>query len=348
VTAALGLETTVVRAGPSDALALDLYLRARQHYHSFVLADVRAAITLLEEAIRHAPDNAALHAGLALALQREAASGAGDFVSMQRAARATADAVRLGPELGEAHLAHAQLLLNVGKPAEAARAARIAVRQAPSLAEAHELLGRLLLEAGRVPDAVRRLDVAERLDPALAHVHTERVRLAALEGDWARHDALIAKVRDGASRTGVRRLVLEVRFAAWRRDEPAMRAARDAFEGAVFETNSIVAVGIRNLLGAFLERRRPPGGVFPAVPEPQLARRLEQWSRQLDAEVAGYLGEPEEAARLALAAADAGLFDLLWLDRCPLLDEARGFPHFLEARAKIQRTADAIVDAIWG
>ncbi len=347
VTEALGLEAEggARRASPSDAIALDLYLRARRHYNSFSLTDVRASIALLDEAIRHAPDNALLHAGLALALQREAASGGADGASMLRAENVVADAVRLGPELGEAHLAHAQMLINAGRPAEAARAARLAVKFSPSLAEAHEMLGRLLLEAGRVPDAVRRLDVAERLDPGLAHVPGERARLAALEGDWARMRQIFDTNHHGAS-TGLRRLMMELRFAAWQRDEAAMRRAYDTFN-AQRGGDSIVSRGLTNLMDALVLGKRPEGSIFPPVPERRMAQRLEQWSLQLDAEVAGYFGDHAHAALCARRAAEAGLFDLLWLDRCPLLEGARTHEDFARAREIVQRTADAIVDAVW-
>ncbi|MBN8614506.1 MAG: hypothetical protein J0L92_28155, partial [Deltaproteobacteria bacterium] len=348
VTDALGLEAEggAQRASPSDAMALDLYLRARRHYNSFVLADVRTAIALLDEAIQRAPDNALLHAGLALALQREAASGGADGASMLRAEHVVADAVRLGPELGEAHLAHAQMLINAGRPAEAARAARLAVKFSPSLAEAHEMLGRLLLEAGRVPDAVCRLDVAERLDPGLAHVPGERARLAALEGDWARMRHILSTTKHGAS-TGMRRLMVDLRFSAWQRDEAGMRDAYDRFKAVEGPGDSIVGQGLTNLMVALVDGKRPEGSIFPPVPESRMAQRLVQWSLQLDAEVAGYFGDDAQAALFARRAAEAGLFDLLWLDRCPLLEGARAHPDFARAREIVQRTADAIVDAVW-
>lgn len=87
--------------------------------------------------------------------------------------------------------------------------------------------------------------------------------------------------------------------------------------------------------------------MFPPIPESRMAQRLMQWSLQLDAEVAGYFRDDARAAQCARRAADAGLFDLLWLDRCPLLEGARAHEDFARAREIVQRTADAIVDAVW-
>jgi hypothetical protein len=43
----------------------------------------------------------------------------------------------------------------------------------------------------------------------------------------------------------------------------------------------------------------------------------------------------------------AGLFDLLWLDRCPLLTHLPPEPAFMRVRAQIRERADAIADAVW-
>ncbi len=349
IAGALGLETGVRRAAPSDAAALDLYLRARRFYHSFAAEDAQRAVSLLEEAIVLAPQNATLHAGLGLALQRQVATGVGNPQMIERLERAVAEAVRLGPELGEAHLANAQLLLNGGRPADAARAARAAIKFSPSLADAHELLGRLLLEANRVADAVRRLDVAEKLDPELAHVVNERARLAALEGDWERHESLVRRAGSKIG-GGVRRLMFDVRFLMWRRDAAGLVAARARLDAPGIDRTNVVVPAIEGILATLLGERpadRPIGIFSEGVPLSQLAIRLRQWGLQLEAEVAGYLGQPARAARHAREAAEAGLFDLLWLERCPLLADARAEPDYLAARERIRVTADAIVDAVW-
>jgi len=350
IASALGLETGARRAAPSDAAALDLYLRARRHYHSFAPEEARRAVSLLEEAILIAPQNATLHAGLGLALQRLVATGVGTVDMIGRLERSVAEAVRLGPELGEAHLANAQLQLNAGRPAEAARAARTAIRFSPSLPDAHELLGRLLLEAGRVPDALRRLDVAEKLDPDLAHVVNERARLAALEGDWERFEAF---VRAGGDKIGggARRLMFDTRYFMWRRDQAGLLAARTRLEAFDVDRSNVVVPAVGAILAALRGERaadQPLGLFAEGIPSIQMAVRLRQWGLQLEAEVAGYLGQSRRAARHAREAAEAGLFDLLWLERCPLLADARSEPDCIAAHERVKVTADAIVDAVWG
>ena len=45
---------------------------------------------------------------------------------------------------------------------------------------------------------------------------------------------------------------------------------------------------------------------------------------------------------------DEGLYDLAWLDRCPLLGGARELSGYAHVRARVQRRADAILDALYG
>jgi hypothetical protein len=47
-------------------------------------------------------------------------------------------------------------------------------------------------------------------------------------------------------------------------------------------------------------------------------------------------------------AADAGAFDLPWLDRCPVLAVVRDVPAIADPRAAIAHRADAILDALYG
>ncbi len=56
------------------------------------------------------------------------------------------------------------------------------------------------------------------------------------------------------------------------------------------------------------------------------SHRRRAFAAQLTAEVAGYFGDAETCAAMIARAADAGTFDLPWLDRCPLLEAARRAP----------------------
>ena len=350
VTTALGVDGAAARQMPTDATAIDLYLRARKKYHSFQLDEMRESVALLEEAVARSPTNALLHAALSLACFRRYASGDAGQQLGERGARAADEAIRLAPDLGEAHHARAQILLAGGEPSQAARSARVALRYAPSLAEAHELLGRLLLEAGRPEDALRRFDVADQIDPDLIHVAWERARLAAIQGDWALHKSVLDHWYE--RNPGSQRLIYEVRYASWRRDRAALLKADRDLTASEARLGGPMTFAIRSMLDVFLERDGA-AKQFATLEDrftfdDALRPRLKQWSLQLLAEVKGFIGDGPACARALLEVSKCGLFDRLWLEHCPLLEPARGEPDYSKARDEVRARADEIVDAVWG
>jgi len=337
------------REAPSNPAAIDLYLRARHHYHLFSPPDIVRAVELFHEATALDPDSPMIASGLAMAAVRLSFLQMDTASALLTTARAAAErALARAPQLGEPYLALASLSLVTGDQVTAARHARYAIARAPSSADAHELLGRLLLEAGRVEDAERRLNAALELDPRLSLARWELSRLAAFDGDWDRHDRLLA-ASPGPDRERRARWPMHVRFATWRRD-PALLAELEAELRA--DTEALPQQ--RELLLAVLavyDGRMPLAPAIAAV-EAELDRagqgtRHQQFLLQVMIEIAGAINDTKTALALLDRAAAAGVFDLLWLDRCPLLLHLHQEPGFARVRAQIQARADAIVDAIW-
>jgi hypothetical protein len=67
---------------------------------------------------------------------------------------------------------------------------------------------------------------------------------------------------------------------------------------------------------------------------------------QLAAEFLAHFGDPEAAVVNVERAVGAGLFDLAWLDLCPVLERARSLPRFVAARAAVAERARLVVDAL--
>nr|WP_263429158.1 serine/threonine-protein kinase [Nannocystis pusilla] len=333
------------REAPTDPAALDLYLRARHHYHLFTPPDTLRAVELFHEAAALDPESPMIASGLSMAAVRLSFVQMDTSSALLTTARAAAErALARAPQLGEPYLALANLSLVTGDQVTAARHARNAIARAPSSADAHELLGRLLLEAGHVEDGERRLRAALELDPRLSVARWELVRLAAFDGDWDRHDRLVADRPDRERRAP---WAVLVRFATWRGD-PALLARLEA------ELRDDPDVQFRELYLALLgvyDGRMPLAPVLAAV-DLELGRaghgtRQQQFLLQLMVELAGAVKDDATALNLLDRAAAAGVFDLLWLDRCPLLLHLHQEPGFARVRAQIQSRADAIVDAIW-
>jgi len=337
------------REAPTDPAALDLYLRARSHYNRFTPADLRRAVELYTDALVRDPDDPMIASALSMAYVR-LSYVALEFSSeaLETAHRAAERASLRAPHLAEPHLALSHLRLRAGDPVAAARHARAAVARSPSAAEAHELLGRLLLEAGRVPDAVRRLEAGLGLDPRLAMARWELIRLAALDGDWARFDRLMDAAPASERHT---RWSLQVRFAGWRRDaaELARLDATLPDEPAIPATQRGLLLDVLAAYCGRHDRAEPVITTLSAMAaSPTLNPRSAQWFMQLAAEVAAFVGPPERALAVLERAAEVGVFDLLWFDRCPVFADLREAPSYRRAREQVRARADAVADAVWG
>lgn len=69
---------------------------------------------------------------------------------------------------------------------------------------------------------------------------------------------------------------------------------------------------------------------------------------QLAAEISGHVHDVETCLALLERASSDGMFDLHWLDRCPLLAVARDTDRFRAVRAVVEQRANAIHDALFG
>jgi hypothetical protein len=77
-------------------------------------------------------------------------------------------------------------------------------------------------------------------------------------------------------------------------------------------------------------------------------RRRRAFVGQLIAEAAAYSNDVQTALAMIEFAIGEGLFDLHWLDKCPLLDNVRADPGLAPLRAVIKKRADGILDALYG
>jgi serine/threonine-protein kinase len=75
--------------------------------------------------------------------------------------------------------------------------------------------------------------------------------------------------------------------------------------------------------------------------------RRRAYFAQLAAEAAGRGGDLETCLMMLLRANAEGLFDLHWLDRCPLLDPVRKEPRYAVIRTDVAARAEAIHDALY-
>jgi len=150
--------------------AYHLYLQGRRWISEYSLAGLVRAADCFERAVAHDPTFALASASLAMAYVELAEQGGmSPDVAYRRATDAAANAVRLDPELGEAHstVAYIKAVRDhdwVGAEEQFKRALELS----PEDADAHDLYGRLCAALGRYDEAIVLQRRAQELDP-LSH-----------------------------------------------------------------------------------------------------------------------------------------------------------------------------------
>ena len=332
-----------VRATP--AAALELLLRAR-HEARLDRLTLAAGVARCEQALALAPGDPRVLAALALCQAQLAFYSWRDSERLLESAAGHAlAALAAAPELAEAHFARAHVELQSGRPLIAAVCFRAAIALAPLMAEAHEWLGRMLLEAGFIVDAFARLADALATDrPAM--LAWEITIANALDGKWDQVDRALDELRGlGLDRGAAFRL----RIASWRGDrdaEAAAMAGMAQLEGQLEGRLSFEReLAIYDPARPWPERRAT---ALAMVSERRLgSARRRCYFAQLAAEAAGRSGDSEACLTMLLRANAEGLFDLHWLDRCPLLVSLRAEPRYRVIRTDVAARAEAIHDALY-
>jgi serine/threonine-protein kinase len=333
-----------VRGRALPAEALELILRAR-HEARRDRSKLGDTIRWCERALELAPGHPRVEATLATCQAQLAFYGAQPGANLLDAAEAHAlDALAADPDAADAHFARAQVELHRGRPVTAAVCFRAAIAHEPLMAEAHEWLGRMLLEAGFRVDALARFDEAAALAPIEA-VGWGLGIAAALEGRWDEVDRMIEQLR-GIGVDGGR--PYRLRLASWR---GRLDAERDTYDELAAMTSKRTFE--RELVLALYDPVRPwtarRDQIVAMVVDSTLASaRRRAFLGQIGAEGAGAAHDVDTCIKLLLHCNTYGLFDLPWLDRCPLLASVRGEPRFAIIRADVAARAEAILDALYG
>jgi len=161
------LRTASTSQGTRNLDAYDLYLRGRYLWARRGEESIRKSIGLFEQAIEADPQFARAHAGLAMAasvLPMYAQMRSDSITPIGLAAGRRA--ITLDPNLSDAHLGLANVLIYQLKWKEAEDHFKQALALDPANATAHQWYGDYLYVTGRVGDAIPRLRRAVELDPS--------------------------------------------------------------------------------------------------------------------------------------------------------------------------------------
>jgi protein kinase/serine/threonine-protein kinase len=145
--------------------AYDLYLKGRNTLRgSQETADTKAAIQLLESALKQDSNFALAYTGLADANLRMYKDGK-DPIYAQKALMAARQAAGLNPNLPEVHLALGSAYNATGKTMEAIEELKSALKLAPNSDEANARLGDAYLASGHKPEAIGAFQAAVAANP---------------------------------------------------------------------------------------------------------------------------------------------------------------------------------------
>ncbi len=326
--------------------ARDLYSRARRGYHGFWQEGAQKVVPLFERAMGLAPDDPGVLAGYALACLRESSMTG---IGADRAIGAAERARELAPDLPEVRLAWATIKLDEGDPAGAVGELKHALQSSPTLGEAHALLGRILLEADVVEIGKQRLEWALAIEPNLTVARHDLARACALLGRWDEVESVAASAPPGGAGGA---WLDRGRFSVWRRDSDVAAVYLDelSHQYARKDMPSHVPLDLARLLLELAAHGRSPfdDRAFAAFVGAGATRsRRSVFRSQIEAEVFAALGRNAEALAAVGRATEAGLIDLAWLDRCPLLAPLRETEAFERARVAVGSVASSVREAVF-
>lgn len=333
VAAALTMQRVVpTRDAPVDPVAMDLYLKARVELRSAWAGMSEVAISLFEQALQLSPDDPTFLAGYTMAQIRAWFFGRPDAEAKARFA--AEKALALAPHLVEARYAVALFKLH-GRDVMGAIADLKTIVERSEYAPAYETLGTMLYEVGLATEARKQIERALQIDPESIFGHFEMAKQFALEGDWQKVDFTLDRL---ASIKTVRTEGngLRARFAMWR------GVADPAFYARLGNALGPVPISILvELAGGSGDRQRIES-IFREAAGSGSARRG-ALLHQIEAEIAGYLRDPEWGIAALHRSIDAGLVDIVWLRVCPILAGAREHDGYAEIDRIVSARADEIV-----
>jgi serine/threonine-protein kinase len=171
-----------------DAQAYDLYLKARYHWSKRTPESIRHAIEYFETAIERDPMFARAWAGLAETRILFGWYGLGIIRELFDSAIAAARmAVKLNPDLGEAHAALGFGLCCTGQWDNGLRECEQAIQLSPGYFLAHDWYAIVLSSLGRFDEAAAAIATARRLEPLSLVVHHHDAWVSVMAGRF--HDA---------------------------------------------------------------------------------------------------------------------------------------------------------------
>jgi len=294
------------RSGTANSQAFEMYLRGRQYVRTLGPENQELARQMFKRAIALDPAFALPRAGLAdaditlvqwLLVPKEAQPAL-----RAEALAASDEALRLDPDLAEAHVARANVLAGLGRNDEADESFRRATALAPGLRDAWFYYGRFLFSVQRYADAARAFEESARRNPD----DYDSLTLAAMPYE---------RLDQPANARSARKRAVEAADRVLRNSPDDVRALY--LSGSVMVAQGERKTGIDRLQQAIALRPYDFTVLYNAA--------------------CGFAaaGDMEKALDLLDRAVATGRGFRAWLENDPDLDSMRGLPRFKEILARL-------------
>jgi serine/threonine-protein kinase len=248
----------------------------------------------------------------------------------------------------DAHFALAQCHMQDMRPADTMREILVAMRLAPGLVDARIMLATLMEEVGAAIPATRLANAALDSDPQAVDAIVMLMRFAMARRDIVEIQALGRRI-PGNSPVFARVAMGLIRAAVW------LRAPR-LMQGQTFPVMNPATQRSHEVTLAVLAGEHPTFTAYEALMIGVSPRRAGLVA-QVATELAAYAGDDAAFFSWLDRAVAASVFDVAWIDACPLFDPHRGTVHFetarrtihgraLEALSEAERTLAAPLDAL--
>ncbi len=315
--------------GTADPEARRLYRDAMFHFNKFSPEGLATAIQLFKQAVARDPKYALAYAGLARCYVLQGTLHVGPRLTFPEARKCVDDALKLDPNLADAHAALGAIyLFEDWKWREAEQELALALRLDPNVLLTRNLYGFCLAAQGRLPEALALIRRGQELDPRDAARQNE----VAMCYNWMRQpDLAIAAAREAIQL------------------DPNFVLAYCELGTASLQEEGMHAEAIQALSAAVERSKGHPrarsvlGCVYVAAGQPAKAR--EELKMLLSNRVFGSafaiarihaaLGERDEAFKWLQEALDERDSAVIWLNVDPTLENLRSDPRFTELLAEM-------------
>ncbi len=339
-------KVAAARESPTDAMALDLYLRGRYVYTRNYF-DVAQAVSLLRAAHERAPRDGRIASSYALALMRQYNVDALPDDVVEVARRLAESVLAKDESIAEAHVALAIVHLGRCEFRESAEALRRAHGVSPTNADVLAWLANTLAEVDRPREALDHYHQALAADANLRLLDGAIARCHALLGEWdAAFDVLTPLATNTPATDPILPWLVRARLTLW--EGNSARAKKLIAQLAKDRLPDVANARVLRLLELARDRKLSPEGILHVETELRAIKlhRRTAFNTQVKIEVFMAAGLPDRARALLPSLEESRLLDLTWLRRCPLLAPLRDDPEFSKVERATALRAESVREVL--